>query len=525
METQHTPDTVQWPKLAPWRFPREFKLAAFSAFIIGLVVHLYIFTNFLGCTDAMYDIRTENKMLINGRWALGFFSQFSSIYEMPVVLGVLSLMVLAVSCGLAVLILEFSHPVSIVIVSGILVTYPVVSCLFSFMFAADAYCFSILLNTLGVFFAKKYRFGWIAATACLTVGTAVYQSFIGYSVGLFLILCLLELLSGLPVGGTVKKGLKYIAVSLGSLILYQMIWKLLLFQKGLEPIDYRGMNDPVGLRDYFSAIIPTLRNYLEYLWYFHYLSNKLLWVQRGFVVFGVLSFVYLFISRQAYKSVSRVVLAVLGFAMLPFALNLIMLIAAGRSNSDALMIYAYSLNFVFALKLMEMAARQLLQDGRKKLWKAPLLAAWAMCAVLVWGNFCTSNAFYLKLHLRYENAFAMANRITARIEQLDEYAPDVPVVTVGERLKDQYYPLYDIGVDFGNVRYMREANQLLGAYTNYFIRYYIGMAMPGISAEQREALTASGFADTMPSYPAKDSVQYHDGVIIVKLNDGNLGRS
>ena len=98
---------------------------------------------------------------------------------MPVVLGVLSLLALAASAGLIVRILDISHPASVIIASGLVVSYPVTACVFSYMFAADGYFFALLLSVLSVYLTKKYRWGWIPAIGCIVVSLGGYQAFIG----------------------------------------------------------------------------------------------------------------------------------------------------------------------------------------------------------------------------------------------------------------------------------------------------------------------------------------------------------
>ena len=157
-------NAVCWSSGHLWRRPsKEFRLAFQSACLIGLIAHLYVFTNLLFGYDGSIAAFTANSFVVNGRWALGFFSSFSTIYQIRVVLGLISIVMIAWTAGLTVRLLELSHPVSVLLVSALLVTFPTVADTFSFMFTADAYFASLFLNTLAVWLAKRYRFGWLAA--------------------------------------------------------------------------------------------------------------------------------------------------------------------------------------------------------------------------------------------------------------------------------------------------------------------------------------------------------------------------
>lgn len=514
-EKQQAPDAFSWPEMTRWRPSREFQTAFISAFLIGLIAHLYAFTNFLINSDSMCAVITENDILQSGRWALKFFSLFSWIYEMPVVIGVISLLALACASGLTVRVLELSHPAAIITISALLVTYPTVACVFSFMFTADAYLISLALNILSVYLAKKYRFGWIAAIICLAVATGIYQSYLGCAIGLFLFDCILDLFSETPVLQTVKKGLKYLVVIAAALALYQILWKLRLLRAGLEPYQYRGLDKSVSIGEYISYIGRTWKFFWANASGKSNLIYKIPFIQRGGLQFFIAALLLLIVFKKVYKSIPRLVLIALGVLLLPIALNILTLIVAGRSSTDAMMIYPFMFVFVFSVKLAEMLAGHLLRGSHPALWKAPILLIVLVSGIYCWTNFCSSNAFYLELHLRYESSYALANRIADRMEQLEEYSPDVPVLIVGNALS----PQYDIQLDFSPIKHMRIAQALVNKFTITFIRTFLGVTVPEASGKDRARLEESGFLDAMPAFPAKDSVQYHDGIIIIKIGD------
>ena len=210
----HTNDGFRWPALrGPWeRITLSFRLAFFAACLVGFLTHLYLLTNLLPNHDSIHSTFTNNDVLSSGRWSAQLLSSFSTYFQLPVVIGLISILALAVTAGLTVRILGLSHPVHIVLAAGLLVTFPSISAIFSYLFTADAYFLALMLNALGVFCAKRYRWGWLAAVLLLAVACGTYQAFICYAIGLFLLDCVLMLLEGEALDRTVKNGLGYIAV-------------------------------------------------------------------------------------------------------------------------------------------------------------------------------------------------------------------------------------------------------------------------------------------------------------------------
>ena len=119
--------SFQWPALpGPWRrISASFWLAFLSTCLIGGITHLYLFTNLLLNHDSATQTYTANNVLSSGRWALEFLSAFSARLQMPVVIGLISILALAVAAGLTVRVLELSHPVHIVLACALLATFPV----------------------------------------------------------------------------------------------------------------------------------------------------------------------------------------------------------------------------------------------------------------------------------------------------------------------------------------------------------------------------------------------------------------
>lgn len=65
-----------------------------------------------------------------GRWALKVFSDANTQFQLPVVIGIITILMLTLTAGLTVSILEISNKLTVILVSAFLVTFPSVACFF-----------------------------------------------------------------------------------------------------------------------------------------------------------------------------------------------------------------------------------------------------------------------------------------------------------------------------------------------------------------------------------------------------------
>lgn len=513
----HSTDVFQWPEIRwPWRkLSREFKLAFLSACGIGLIVHLYVFTNLLLGNDAANNTFHANNYLTNGRWALGFFSSFSTFYQMPVVIGLISIVMIALTAGLTVKLLELSHPAAIVITSALLVSFPSVANTFAYMFTADPYFIALFMNTLAVWLTKKYRFGWIAAVGLITLACGIYQAYICYAAGLLLFDCTLSLLKDAPVKQVLRRGIGYAAILIASLLAYILITNLLLRYHQQSFASYRGM-DTMGQFDLsamLSAIPTAYRKFILSFIRWPYSPRFLQLAQFSVPLLFGGSLLYLTAAKKLYREPLRLLLGLVTVLLLPLALDLIAVLNYSV-DPHLLMIYAFVLFFVFTVKLAELAAQQLAARGRQWAWLSAVSAL--CCCVIVWNNFCVCNVGYHALQTCYENTFSTANRIVARIEELDGYTPGDPVAMIGS-LPRSYYGIAKKYGPYSEA--IHEMNQNL-VLTRNFIAHYIGLPMPAPSAEQKAAVSASELVASMPAWPAEGCTAMIDGVAVVRLGEG-----
>ena len=138
MHTEKPQDFLRLPLDGLWkRVSPPSRLAFLSALLIGAVTHLYFFTNLLLNHDSANSLCSDNDVLSSGRWAAQLLSAFSTDFQLPVVIGLISLVMLALTAALTVRVLELRTRAGVVLASALLVSFPSVACIFSYLFTAD----------------------------------------------------------------------------------------------------------------------------------------------------------------------------------------------------------------------------------------------------------------------------------------------------------------------------------------------------------------------------------------------------
>lgn len=507
------------------RLSAEFRLAFLSACVAGFVTHLYVFSNLLLSNDAVNNAFSRNEHLVSGRWALEFFSAWSGTVQMPVVIGLISVLALAATAGLTVRILALHSTVGILLTSVLLVTFPTVACTFAYMFTADAYFIALFFNATAVYFAKRYRFGWIAAIILIAISCGIYQAYICYAASLFLLDCVMMLLAGDDVKATVFAGLRYIGYLIVALILYYAIEMFLLRYHNVTLTTYMGM-DTIASFDIVERLRAIPNAYREYKYYFQNWSFAVpicKWFYYADVAVLAASVLYLAIRREFWKQPVRCILILTGWMLLPLTMNLSAVLAYNGSV-HRLMIYSFILLFVATVKCAETVAQTATETtafgyARGVGCMLPAITVLCCCAI-AWNNFCLCNVGYHALQLNYENTYAIANRVIGRIEELDGYTAGSPIALFGDVNQEAYgtkkYYTEVFGVSLNGEALFPPLVQC------NFLRYYIGSVMPTLTAEQYDLLNNSEEVAAMPVFPADGSVAMIDGIAVVKLGEGSI---
>lgn len=138
------------------------KAVVFSAFGFGMLAHGMMLFNKYSMHDDITQIFGVGSTYNLGRWFLNFLAKFSQTffhspnYSLPLIKGLTSILFIAISSVLVTKILRIKYAVTSVLISAVMVVFPVWASIFGYMFTSSYYAFAMLLSSLGVFILCKF---------------------------------------------------------------------------------------------------------------------------------------------------------------------------------------------------------------------------------------------------------------------------------------------------------------------------------------------------------------------------------
>ena len=170
------------PNVAAERFwqrvPGEIRWTFIMAVVMGLVTHMYAFTNDLLNHDDIYHLLQCEYGAQSGRWFLPIVLGWDGTYSMPWLIGALSVLCLALTACFTVSLLRIQGRLGALITVTLLVAYPTVAATFSYMFTADEYFFGLFLASFAAYAAARMpRMGLPLGAVALILSLGIYQSY------------------------------------------------------------------------------------------------------------------------------------------------------------------------------------------------------------------------------------------------------------------------------------------------------------------------------------------------------------
>lgn len=486
---------------------RQVVFVVLISLIFGVIAHGFGFSNLILSHDSLYLRQGD----IFGQLELGRFLQpvyvylFRGIIVTPYLITLFAFCFLVLTNLVVIVILDIKEFASIILTCGLMVTNLVVTLLIAtYVNYVDLFMLSLLLSVLAVFVTYRYKHGVVTGIVLLVLSMGLYQAYIQVAVCLFLFLILRLILRKEEIRKVLQTGIKYISVLLSSLILYYVVWKFLLFVTGTHASDsYNGLTG-VGHYEGIGAISSLLG---QTYWFvgktflfpknFH---SNLVSVLNVCIIVLSLIWVIRYVLQRKVRGWSLFVLIVV-MAIFPFGIGVVYFISKGLMHD--LMIYSFFFVYIFALV------------GIKRS-RSRLVVRFAI-GVILFCNVVFANQIYVKKHLEFEGSLAVMARVLDRIEQVPEYVAGVtPVIFVGDinngplAVKRVTFSHFYDGTGLGSYYSLTYDTY---AYAEEILGY------PLIRGDISKEFVEQDVIDRMEYFPALNSCQLVDGVIVVKFSD------
>ncbi len=505
---------IRWKE---WITP-QVRAAFFGAVLFGLFCHGTGLTNKLSHQDDIANLFGFGATVTSGRWMLHVLCWLEGIFfgtgnaSLPLFNGLVSILCVALSCALLVSLLKIRSRVYAALAGGLMIAFPVMAVLFSYMFTSHPYMAGLLMTVLAAYLICRETPWWAKALA-VGLGAAsigVYQGFIPVLLAVFLAYDILETAPGEKPGSILRRAAVQALCTVGIFLVYFAVNKVFLWKFQVQLSSYQGI-DRMGMMTPHTFL---RRVKTAYLLFFLPGRNPGADMYPGtlrhlyrlmLAAGGVLGIRH--ILRTLRESRLNALLLCVLYALLPLGCNFIYVMT---EEVHGLMVYGQAVAAVLLAALLDRLEQGEFR-GRRVLSLAASLVLGTAC--LMYARF--DNQCYLKDTLQQQAAVSYYTTLITRIKSQEGYTPETEIAFV-----DDYTDLDPTIYDLEEMSFIRL--NLYGHSTTEYIHYYKEFFMQKWCGFQgnwywRDNPEKWPEVKEMPSYPADGSVRMVRGVLVVKF--------
>ena len=506
-----------------------FKKTLIYSYCFGIAAHgMMIFNKYSWHDDLAFGGKLSFRGALElGRWFRAILAYIAAYFtnganlSLPLFHGLLSIFFIALSAFILIRIFDIENALLQSILCGLLVTYPVVTSTFGYMFTAPYYFFALFLAVFAVYFelSRNNAVSFAVSSLCICLSTGTYQAYFSVAVTCFVLVIIVGIIDDRfdSVKTIFLRGFRYIFICAYAMAEYYIIWKVFLNLSNISASNYQGINN-IGSSG--------INGYLEGIWEAYRIfflrsegsSCNLFPLKGAFLLEWAVICICAGISlalilRKIRKNVFEGLLLVCLIGILPLCFNLICVISAASPGSflHTLMLYADAMLYVYCIWLLQYILKN----------KAPITHKFyrmsaVLLSLLLIMNVYFANACYLKAEILQEQTMSEMTVLVTRIKSVEQYKDEMPVafVLTGEldstRTDNEFFEDFKIvpfGLRLSNPYSMRR-NML-----NY-LSIWCGFSPEYVDSKHFEKMEE---VEAMPCYPDDGSIRIIEGTVVVKI--------
>lgn len=499
-----------------------------AVLLAGLIAHGYIIFNRISYHDNAACLFNLGGTYESGRWMLGVIYDLqmmtTKLFAVPVFNGILSILFIGIAAMLLVDLFKVRSRFIAASIGTIMVVYPVVTSIFSFMFTAWEYHLALLLSVLAakIFIEKKSVGRFIAAFIISAIGLGLYQAFFAVTIALFLLSLFIDTVDEKFIDALsyVKTGLLYLANLGCGMFLWAIIRKLTMTIKGIEAVEYKGMNEGYSISQFPSLILDSIKAFFG----FGQAGINAVLYQHAFtaviVVVTIIQIGYLIWHLKSNLALK--LLSVVGVLLLPIGMNLVYLLSTSSEYKvDSLMVYGNIFVYIIPFLLIGKMQDKLISTGNMQKLISCLTWLQLFClAVMTIGYIYMDNAAYMKAEIAEEQATSYFNQLVTAIKTCDGFSEDMDIYFVGwDKLEDGTFVDVDNNEQLDAIKlekFPRYTDIVRYGGSIYFMREHIGFGNEHV-IEDDGTVASETAVQKMPTYPNDGSIAVVNDRVIVKL--------
>lgn len=524
----------QWDIKTPFEIAKQFsewfkgtgRTVFFTALVAGVAAHFLLLVYGLMSQDGLvYSIRyfASDWEISLGRWGQIPVTNARAGYAVSYLSASLSLLYIALSSVFITAALELRTRLSAILTGIAVAIAPSVVATLLYENLSDSHSLALLFGCMGGYFITRKKKGFlylIPGIICMIASLSIYQSFIGFSLGLLLLVTVIRLLCGRdPWTEYAKTFVKGFLSGIVAFVLYTILTKLFQALSGNGMSTYYGVSDlGIGkiITSFPSSIVAAYKAFFQYFIRDTILYNTPWRRHYFYMVFfaaAIILGIVILIQRRIYKEPGRLIVLIVLTMLLPGGFNLIQLIVPD-SEIYIMTSMQMVLMLPFVLALCENAGNGLLRSILQ--WVPVLL----MIPIL--GTYYFSDILsYKTLKETTDQGIYGAERVLSRMEDTEGYEKGMPVAFDGwffdvNYPRDHSYWEYSIG----NIVVNNQTHMNYGAMIESVRKVYLenfGVEMNIVDPATYLKITDSKEFREMDEFPGENSVKIIDGVMVVKM--------
>ncbi len=507
------------------KIKKEWKTAFTVTFLLGLLIHLPVFLGDFPNHDGLDSMYFDQNMITSGRWFLTIACGLSSYFSLPWLTGLLSLMYLGIAAAALCEFLHVRDTLRILLISGLLVSFPALCATYGYLFTADGYMMALMLVMLALTVTDGFKKGFLAGGILLSFSLGIYQSYLAFA-AILALTGIMRILFADPEEGYGSTGkdklrncLKYAAMGGIGLIFYYLMLRILLLVQGKVLASYQGIN---GAENTGISLMGRLKalyhDFAAFTVKGRVLGNGML--SYGLWILLLFAAGILFFRKRLIKKPLRILWLFLYALLIPLCVNWILLVSP-QVNYHLLMRYQWVLFPILLLWAATQENRKTEKGAENRKSGTPDgILQWCLfvsVAGLIFHYAVTDQIAYANLEKKYEKTYAYCLRLVDRMEQTPGYTRDMPVAMIGVQSRETF-PLTDVTGAVTDPMIGMNGDYLLYTGRNYqaFCKHYLGVTFELVPEEAMEEIYYSDEYQAMDSFPGPESVKVVNGILYIK---------
>lgn len=488
----------------------------FVAALLGmLMAHGFAFANLFPNHDGtvlVFD--AQWTMYVLGRWAQNFyFPLVRGKIAAPWLIGVFAILYLGLTGYLMAWLLDLRRGAAAILTALLGCCASVVSALATYTYETDVYLLAMLLACAGVLFLEKARpvLGICGAVVCFCLCLALYQAYIQFAIGLFLLLLLRQALGGADWLHWLRHGVWMLVSLLAGGGLYLVTVRVSLALTGYQLADTgNGLAQitRLGPAAILVGIPAAYRNFFAELLGYSGWNDRGMRVATALLLLACLPGLWLRLRGRGRRAVVQAVVAVV---LLPLGLDVIYLLTSG----NVYILMQHALFLVYALPLFLFTGGT---EVPRALWR---WGTAVLCGILLLRMTVCANGAYVYTDLVYENTARQMTAVMAQVQQLPDYREgETPVAFVGDFTESAFAYRNDAFRRYaeGDLHQVNSAVTYDGTIKWWF-QHIMGSGAKVVADQaQLDAWAGDDRVLAMPVYPEQGCCAIIDGTAVVKIS-------